>query len=116
MDPILLFIERVLPVLWQGTIITLQLASVSLLLGMALGLPLGVLRVYGPAPVQRIVAFYVLIFQGTPLLGQLFIIYYGLPATHCWPACSTACCQLLTKTTWSRSTRSALAITTRFRR
>jgi len=79
MDQILLFIERVLPVLWQGTIITLQLASVSLLLGMALGLPLGVLRVYGPPWVQRIVAFYVLIFQGTPLLVQLFIIYYGLP-------------------------------------
>jgi polar amino acid transport system permease protein len=79
MDSILLFIERIIPVLWQGTIITLQLASVSLLLGMALGLPLGILRVYGPAWVQRIVAFYVLIFQGTPLLVQLFIIYYGLP-------------------------------------
>ena len=79
MDQILLFIERVLPVLWQGTIITLQLASVSLLLGMALGLPLGVLRVYGPPWVQRIVGLYVLVFQGTPLLVQLFIIYYGLP-------------------------------------
>lgn len=79
MDQILLFINRVLPVLWQGTIITLQLASVSLLLGMALGLPLGVLRVYGPAWVQRIVGLYVLVFQGTPLLVQLFVIYYGLP-------------------------------------
>ena len=79
MDQILLFIERVIPVLWQGTIITLQLASVSLLLGMALGLPLGVLRVYGPRWVQRIVGLYVLVFQGTPLLVQLFVIYYGLP-------------------------------------
>ena len=79
MDQLLLFIERVIPVLWQGTIITLQLASVSLLLGMALGLPLGVLRVYGPRWAQRIVALYVLVFQGTPLLVQLFIIYYGLP-------------------------------------
>lgn len=79
MDQILLFINRVLPVLWQGTIITLQLASVSLLLGMALGLPLGVLRVYGPPWVQRIVGLYVLVFQGTPLLVQLFVIYYGLP-------------------------------------
>ena len=35
MDQILQFIDRVIPVLWQGTIITLQLASVSLLLGMA---------------------------------------------------------------------------------
>ncbi len=79
MDQFLLFLQRVLPLLWQGTLITLQLASVSLLLGMALGLPLGVLRVYGPAWVRRIVGFYVLVFQGTPLLVQLFIIYYGLP-------------------------------------
>jgi polar amino acid transport system permease protein len=79
MDQLLLFIERVIPVLWQGTIITLQLASVSLLLGMALGLPLGVLRVYGPRWVQRVVGLYVLVFQGTPLLVQLFVIYYGLP-------------------------------------
>jgi polar amino acid transport system permease protein len=79
MDQILQFIERVIPVLWQGTIITLQLASVSLLLGMALGLPLGVLRVYGPRWVRSLVGLYVLVFQGTPLLVQLFIIYYGLP-------------------------------------
>jgi polar amino acid transport system permease protein len=79
MDQILQFIERVIPVLWQGTLITLQLASLSLLLGMALGLPLGVLRVYGPRFVRSLVGFYVLVFQGTPLLVQLFIIYYGLP-------------------------------------
>lgn len=79
MEQISLFIERVIPVLWQGTIITLQLASVSLLLGMALGLPLGVLRVYGPSWVRRLVGVYILVFQGTPLLVQLFIIYYGLP-------------------------------------
>lgn len=79
MEEIQLFIQRVLPVLWQGTIITLQLASVSLLLGMALGLPLGVIRVYGPRWAQQIVGLYILIFQGTPLLVQLFVIYYGLP-------------------------------------
>jgi His/Glu/Gln/Arg/opine family amino acid ABC transporter permease subunit len=62
----------------EGTIITLQIASVSLLLGMAMGLPLGVLRVYGPPWLQRIVARTSL-FQGTPLLMQLFLIYYGLP-------------------------------------
>ncbi len=79
MDQTLQFIDRVLPVLWQGTIITLQLASVSLVLGMALGLPMGVLRVYGPGWARRLVGLYVLVFQGTPLLVQLFVIYYGLP-------------------------------------
>lgn len=79
MNDILLFAQRVLPVLWVGTIVTLQLASVSLLLGAALGLPLGVLRVYGNKPVQRAIMVYITIFQGTPLLVQLFVIYYGLP-------------------------------------
>jgi polar amino acid transport system permease protein len=79
MEPILSFLQNVLPGLWAGTLITLRLAGVSLLLGTALGLPLGVLRMYGPAWLQRLVAGYVLVFQGTPLLVQLFIIYYGLP-------------------------------------
>lgn len=79
MDQVLELARNILPLLWQGTIITLQLASVSLLLGMALGLPLGVLRVYGPGWVQQVVRAYVLVFQGTPLLVQLFVIYYGLP-------------------------------------
>jgi len=79
MNELLLFAQRVLPVLWQGTIITVQLASVSLLLGVALGLPLGVLRVYGSKWVRRTVMIYITIFQGTPLLVQLFVVYYGLP-------------------------------------
>ena len=40
---------------------------------------MGVLRVYGPGWVRRLVSLYVLVFQGTPLLVQLFVIYYGLP-------------------------------------
>jgi polar amino acid transport system permease protein len=79
MEPILTFLQNVLPGLWAGTLITLRLAGVALLLGTALGLPLGVLRMYGPPWLQRLVAAYVLVFQGTPLLVQLFIIYYGLP-------------------------------------
>lgn len=79
MESIVSFMMRVLPDLWQGTLITLELAAWSLLLGTALGLPLGVVRMYGPGWTQRLVAGYVLIFQGTPLLVQLFVIYYGLP-------------------------------------
>ncbi len=79
MESILTFLQNILPGLWAGTLITLRLAGVSLLLGTALGLPLGLLRMYGPTWVQRLVAGYVLVFQGTPLLVQLFIIYYGLP-------------------------------------
>ncbi len=79
MADLTLFLQRVMPGLLQGTIITLQLAGVSLLLGMALGLPLGLGQVYGSRWVQRAANVYVTVFRGTPLLIQLFIVYYGLP-------------------------------------
>ena len=79
MNELIEFFQRVLPSLWQGTIITLQLTAVSLVLGVVLGIPLGVLRVYGGTWLRRLVTVYVTIFQGTPLLVQLFIVYYGLP-------------------------------------
>ncbi|MFQ3632130.1 amino acid ABC transporter permease [Roseiflexus sp.] len=72
-------LNRVTPDLLQGTMVTLQIAAVSLVLGMIAGLPVGVGQVYGPVWVQRILGAYVTLFQGTPLLIQLFVVYYGLP-------------------------------------
>ncbi len=72
-------LNRVTPDLLQGTMVTLQIAAVSLVLGMIVGLPVGVGQVYGPVWVQRILGAYVTLFQGTPLLIQLFVVYYGLP-------------------------------------
>lgn len=79
MTDFLVFLQNVIPGLLQGTVITLQLAGVSLALGVLIGLPAGIARVYGPRWLQRIVAVYVTVFQGTPLLIQLFLVYYGLP-------------------------------------
>lgn len=72
-------LNNVIPGLLQGTVITLQIAAVSLLLGLAIGLPVGVGRVYGPLWLQRGLGAYITLFQGTPLLIQLFVVYYGLP-------------------------------------
>ncbi len=72
-------LNRVTPDLLQGTMVTLQIAAVSLVLGMIVGLPVGVGQVYGPVWAQRILGAYVTLFQGTPLLIQLFVVYYGLP-------------------------------------
>ncbi|MCL4826871.1 MAG: amino acid ABC transporter permease, partial [Caldilinea sp.] len=79
MQAFLDLLNNVTPGLLQGTVITLQIAAVSLLLGMAIGLPVGVGRVYGPVWLQRVLGAYVTLFQGTPLLIQLFVVYYGLP-------------------------------------
>lgn len=75
----IVFLQNVIPGLLKGTVITLQLTAVSLLVGMVVGLPMGVGLVYGPRWLQRLVRVYVTVFQGTPLLIQLFIVYYGLP-------------------------------------
>ncbi|GIV67642.1 amino acid ABC transporter permease [Caldilinea sp.] len=79
MEAFVQLLNNVLPSLLQGVGVTLQIAAVSLLLGMAIGLPVGVGRVYGPRWLQRALAAYITLFQGTPLLIQLFLVYYGLP-------------------------------------
>ncbi|MCS6826635.1 MAG: amino acid ABC transporter permease [Caldilinea sp.] len=79
MESFLQLLHNAVPSLLQGTGVTLQIAAISLLLGMALGLPVGVGRVYGPRWLQHLLAAYITLFQGTPLLIQLFLVYYGLP-------------------------------------
>ncbi|MCB0058575.1 MAG: amino acid ABC transporter permease [Caldilineaceae bacterium] len=79
MQEFLELLRNIVPTLLQGTVVTLQIAAVSLLLGVAVGLPVGIGRVYGPRWLQRLLGAYVTLFQGTPLLIQLFLVYYGLP-------------------------------------
>jgi polar amino acid transport system permease protein len=79
MQSFLDLLNNIVPLMVQGAIITLQLAVTSLMLGMVLGLPIGLGRVYGPRWLQRVLNAYITLFQGTPLLIQLFLVYYGLP-------------------------------------
>jgi polar amino acid transport system permease protein len=73
------FIKEILPNLMSGTLITVRITLVGVVLGMAIGLPAALARVYGPAWLRRIAISYIEIFRGTPLLAQLFVVYYGLP-------------------------------------
>ena len=66
-----------LPIYLGGAWTTVQLLLISLLLGLALALPLAVLRSLGGWP-SRLVWTYTYVFRGTPMLVQLFLIYYGL--------------------------------------
>lgn len=63
---------------WTGFVTTVQLVFLSLVLGLCIALPLAVARVYGPTWLKWIIAAYVYVFRGTPLLIQLYIIYYGV--------------------------------------
>ena len=60
-----------------GLPLTLQLVALSILAGTALGYVLAIMRLSGWLP-SSIASVYVFVFRGTPLLVQIFIIYYGL--------------------------------------
>ena len=61
-----------------GAWLTVQLTVVSIGLGLAVGTLCAVGRVYGPRPVRGAIGFYVELIRNTPLLIQIFIVYFGL--------------------------------------
>ncbi|MDO9230438.1 MAG: amino acid ABC transporter permease [Syntrophales bacterium] len=70
---------EVYPALLKGFWVSLQLIAPSALLGLAIGIMVGVLRIYGNRPVMAAANTFVAIFRGIPLVVQLFIWYFGLP-------------------------------------
>ncbi|MGM3193319.1 amino acid ABC transporter permease [Dickeya dadantii subsp. dieffenbachiae] len=62
-----------------GLTFTVPLAILSFALGLMIGVLVALLRLYGPTPLKKICDFYVWVIRGTPLLVQLFLIFYGLP-------------------------------------
>jgi polar amino acid transport system permease protein len=76
----LLYIQtEVYPALLKGFWVSLQLIAPSALCGLAIGIMVGVLRIYGNRPVMAAANTFVAIFRGIPLVVQLFIWYFGLP-------------------------------------
>ncbi|MDH0306900.1 amino acid ABC transporter permease [Aeromonas caviae] len=72
-------IDSFWPLLSAGLIFTVPLTLITFVLGIVLGLSVALARLYGPAPLVMLVRFYVWLIRGTPLLVQLFLIFYGLP-------------------------------------
>ncbi len=68
------------PLLLKGAVMTILLSVVSMALALALGLLLAFARLYGPRPFRPVSTAYVEIYRGTPLLIQLFIVFFGLPS------------------------------------
>ncbi|EMW3376190.1 cystine ABC transporter permease [Yersinia enterocolitica] len=67
------------PFLLKGAWFTLQLSLGGMFFGLALGFMLAMMRLSRFLPLSLLSCFYVSIFRGTPLIAQLFMIYYGLP-------------------------------------
>jgi len=66
------------PKLLNATLITLKLLSLSLILGLFIGLGFAILRMNNNKLINKFAYGYSYIFRGTPLLVQIFIIYFGL--------------------------------------
>lgn len=70
---------KYLPLLLKGAIVTIEISVLSMCLAIIVGLIIVLMRLYAVAPLRWFAKAYVEIIRGTPLLIQLFLIYYGLP-------------------------------------
>lgn len=68
------------PLLARGALYTVQVSILAIVFGLVLGWALGLIAVAGPRWLRAIAWAYVQFIRGTPLLVQIFLIYFGLPA------------------------------------
>ena len=80
MENITFIREILLPPVLEGALVTLKLIALSIPLGLILGVLIAVGRVYGNKLISSFCTVYTLFFRGTPLLVQLFILYFGFPS------------------------------------
>ena len=71
-----------LPPLARGAWLTIVLTVAGIALGFVLAVPLSVARVYGGRGLRWLSLSYTELVRGTPLLAQLFVLYFGLPLTQ----------------------------------
>jgi His/Glu/Gln/Arg/opine family amino acid ABC transporter permease subunit len=77
---------RYLPALVRAAGITLLLSCLAMALAVSVGIVIAAGRVYGDVVTRSLLTFYVEVMRGTPVLLQLFVIYYGLSAVVLLPA------------------------------
>ena len=75
-----------LPSLGRAAVITAVLSVLAMAVAVVVGLVVASGRVYGPAPVRAVMTAYVEVIRGTPVLLQLFVLYYGLAGLVRLPA------------------------------
>lgn len=73
------FYQDLLPALNKGVVMSVALIIPSALGGVCIGIAAGSLRTYGPKFIRKLGDWYAALFRGTPLVIQLFVLYYGLP-------------------------------------
>ncbi|MGJ7457731.1 ABC transporter permease [Halomonas sp. RA08-2] len=86
-----IFTAQTIGYYWDGLVTTTQLVFLSLVIGLVLAVPLAIGRSSGRRWISLPIYLYTYVFRGTPLLIQLYIIYYGvvffdgIQETFLWP-------------------------------
>ncbi|WP_032810696.1 amino acid ABC transporter permease [Acinetobacter vivianii] len=73
------YIHSVLPQFYAATLMTLKISSIGIVLSILLGLICSVISTYQIRILNKVVKIYIEVSRNTPLLIQLFFLYYGLP-------------------------------------
>ncbi len=72
--------KEILPLLLWGALQTLQISVLAMIVAIIGGFLIAVVRHFGPRPLQYLAIVFVEVIRGTPLLLQLFFIFYALPS------------------------------------
>ena len=78
-DVISLVIDSFWKILLPGLTVTIQLTAVSFALAMVISIAVALIQYRGTPILTPITRFYIWVIRGTPLLVQLFVVFYGLP-------------------------------------
>lgn len=73
------YILHILPEMLAGTTVTVKLFFLVIILSMPLGLFVAIIRMFANKPLKLLIAFYIWIMRGSPLMLQIMFIYFGLP-------------------------------------
>lgn len=66
--------------LMEGVWLTLELSVITMVLGFLVGIVVALIKTWGPRPLRWLASAYIEVIRNTPLLVQLFIIFFGLPS------------------------------------
>lgn len=72
-------VVRAVPLLLLGAIVTIQITAMSVAGGVVIGLFVGIARICNLKPLRVLSALYVDFIRGTPLLVQIFLVYFAIP-------------------------------------
>lgn len=72
--------EAAMPAFGRGALVTIAVSIAAMILAMGLGLSLAIMRVFASKPMSSLATVYIEVIRGTPLLIQLFFIFYALPS------------------------------------